>query len=263
MHSLFKFKTTVGATTVVWETCAPGHGKGPWDGIGAVVKRFVRLLEKHSKLYADGARDVFCALVDKFLKEKAGSSVVIRAFVFHYILSQGEPPVPDRSNVWSAIVRPSARPAVTAISGIRSSFCFRVAGESVLAVRELSCRCVCCLEHRWTDCSNTDAGDWKYVTMTKVAASVGASTRSQRSEVSSQRRTLAQGISPAEIIAMETADDLEGFSFWLARAEGPAFQYDGPRVCEAGRLLILVDGISRFVISIDSHHFSFYFQTQS
>jgi len=159
--------------------------------------------------------------------------------------------------------RPSARPAVTAISGIRSSFCFRVAGESVLAVRELSCRCVCCLEHRWTDCSNTDAGDWKYVTMTKVAASVGASTRSQRSEVSSQRRTLAQGISPAEIIAMETADDLEGFSFWLARAEGPAFQYDGPRVCEAGRLLILVDGISRFVISIDSHHFSFYFQTQS
>jgi len=113
MHSLFKFKTTVGATTVVWETCAPGHGKGPWDGIGAVVKRFVRLLEKHSKLYADGARDVFCALVDQFLKEKAGSSVVIRAFVFHYILSQGEPPLPDRSNVWSAIVRPSARPAVT------------------------------------------------------------------------------------------------------------------------------------------------------
>jgi hypothetical protein len=84
----------------------------------------------------------------------------------------------------------------------------------------------------------TQMGDWKYVTMTKVAASVGASTRSQRSEMSSQRRTLAQGISPAEIIAMESADDPEGFSFWLARAEGPAFQYDGPRVCEAGRLLI-------------------------
>ena len=37
---------------------------------------------------------------------------------------------------------------------------------------------------------------------------------------------------------MESADDPEGFSFWLARAEGPAFQYDGPRVSEAGRLLI-------------------------
>ena len=72
--------------------------------------------------------------------------------------------------------------------------------------------------------------------MTKVAASVGASTRSQRSQVSSQRRTDAQKISPAEIIAMESADvltdDPEGFSFWLARAEGPAFQYDGPRVCD-------------------------------
>ena len=61
------------------------------------------------------------------------------------------------------------------------------------------------------DCSNTDAGDWKYVTMTKVAASVGASTRSQRSEVSSQRRTLAQGISPAEIIAMKVQTIRKGF----------------------------------------------------
>ena len=32
-------------------------------------------------------------------------------------------------------------------------------GEFVLVVREPSCRCVCCLEHRWTDCWNTDAGE--------------------------------------------------------------------------------------------------------
>ena len=37
---------------------------------------------------------------------------------------------------------------------------------------------------------------------------------------------------------MESVDDPEVFSFWLARAEGAAFQYDGPRVSEAGRLLI-------------------------
>ena len=162
MQSLFSFKTSFGATTVVWETCAPGHGKGPWDGIGAVIKRFLRRLEKDSKLYANGARDVFCALLDHFSQAKVGSRVIIDAFVFHYILSSGEHPIPGRDNVWSAASRPSVRPTVTSIPGIRSSFCFRVAGENVLAYRELSCRCACCLQHNWSECKSVDAGPWKY-----------------------------------------------------------------------------------------------------
>ena len=28
--------------SVMWEFCAPGHGKGPWDGVGAVIKRLLR-----------------------------------------------------------------------------------------------------------------------------------------------------------------------------------------------------------------------------
>ena len=92
-----------GATTVTWETCAPGHGKGPWDGIGAVIKRFLRLLEKNTQVYANGARDVFCALLDHFRKEKVGSKVTIAEFVFHYILSAKEQPLPNRANVWSPV----------------------------------------------------------------------------------------------------------------------------------------------------------------
>ena len=239
MQSLFEFKITVDATTIVWETCAPGHGKDPWDGIRAVIKRFLRLLEKHNvKLSANGARDVFCALLDRFIKHKVGSSVSISDFVFHYILSPGEPPLLGRANVWSAIVRPSTRPTVTAITGIRSSFCFRVVGDNVLAVRELSCRCASCLEFRWNECSNTEVGDWRHVTMTKVTACTGTRTRSQRDVVSRERRTLAEEISKGELIAMESAEDPNGFSFWLARAEGPAFQHAGPRATVAGRTLI-------------------------
>ena len=235
--ALFKFKTTTGATTVLWETCAPGHGKGPWDGIGAVIKRFVRLLEKQNKVYNNGARDVFVALLDSFQSHKVGSRVTIADFVFHYILSPGEPLL-DRANVWSPIVRPSARPTVTQIKGIRNSFCFRVAGDNTLAVRELSCRCTCCLEQRWTDCKSTDAGEWKYVAMTSTPASAGAHTRSQRSAVSALRRKLAKDCKVDEIIAMESCDDLEGFPFRLARADGPAFQYQGPRKTENGRTFI-------------------------
>ena len=238
MQSLFKFKTRSGATTVVWETCAPGHGKGPWDGIGAVVKRFCRRMERENKVYANGARDVFCLLLDSFQKDKVGSRVAIDAFVFHYILSPSEPTL-SGENVWSPIIRPSARPTVTSITGIRSSFCFRVAGANVLAVRELSCRCRCCLEHRWTDCKNADAGSWRRVTMTCSAAAAGTRTRSsQRQIVSAQRRGFAQQCKIGDVIAMESANDAEGFSFWLARVQTPAFRYQGPATVQQGRKMV-------------------------
>jgi hypothetical protein len=31
-----------------WETCAPGHGKGPWDGLTAVLKCFLRRHDLHA-----------------------------------------------------------------------------------------------------------------------------------------------------------------------------------------------------------------------
>ena len=188
MQSLFRFKTKSGATTILWETCAPGHGKGPWDGIGAVIKRFMRQLEKKSKMYGQGARDICCALLDHFDKHKLGSQVAISDFVFHYILAKIEPLLPGRENVWSAIVRPFAPPTVTDLPGIRSSFCFRLADANVLAYRELSCRCRCCLEHRWNECNSVDAGAWKRVSMRYTAASAVARTRGQRSQISQKRQ---------------------------------------------------------------------------
>jgi hypothetical protein len=46
VQSLFRFKKRVSAHTILWATCAPGHGKGPWDGIGAVVKQLLARLER-------------------------------------------------------------------------------------------------------------------------------------------------------------------------------------------------------------------------
>jgi len=239
MHSLFKFKTTSGASTIVWETCAPGHGKGPWDGIGAVVKRLLRQLEKFEKVYCNGPRDVFVALVRHAAehKQQLGSSVAISAIVYHYILLGLEPTLPH-PNVWSAIHRPKVNPNVTRLTGIRDSFCFRVAGESVLALRELSCRCRCCLEHRWNDCKNPDAGAWRRVHMTCTAAAAVGKTRSQRAEISLARQRLAKLVQAGEMLALESAEDPEGFSFWLARAEGPAYVHRGGKETKAGRTFV-------------------------
>ncbi len=45
---------------------------------------------------------------------------------------------------------------------------------------------------------------------------------------------------PGECIAMESADDEEGFRWWLAKAEGPAVQYTGRKKTENG--VTFVDG---------------------
>jgi hypothetical protein len=50
----------------MWEFCAPGHGKGPWDGLAAILKSMLRRFEKNGIAYMKVASDVFRELVEKF-----------------------------------------------------------------------------------------------------------------------------------------------------------------------------------------------------
>jgi hypothetical protein len=89
MHSLKIFLEKSGAASVMWETCAPGHGKGPWDGIGAVIKRTIRALEVRypARYYHHNALDVYFTLVDHFSGWKKGLSqrCSVDKFNFFYI----------------------------------------------------------------------------------------------------------------------------------------------------------------------------------
>ena len=116
-------------------------------------------------MYALGARDVFLALVKHTEEHKRviSSSVAISDIIYHYVLSPGEPAMPDMRNVWPAVLRPASRPNVTSVGGIRSSFVFRPCDDDVLAVRELSNCCEHCLAGRWDQCKNDDAS--RYIPM--------------------------------------------------------------------------------------------------
>jgi hypothetical protein len=63
--------------------------------------------------------------------------------------------------------------------------------------------------------------------MLKTAAATGSKTRSQRATESTKRISLARAVAAGEVIALESSDDTEGFSFWLALADGPAVKYTG------------------------------------
>ena len=65
-------------------------------------------------------------------------------------------------------------------------------------------------------------------------------TRGRRTTISMDRIKLAKAAQPGECIAMESADDEEGFRWWLAKAEGPAVQYTGRKKTENG--VTFVDG---------------------
>ena len=75
--------------------------------------------------------------------------------------------------------------------------------------------------------------------MVRVVASACVKTRNRRT-MSLARVKLAAAVTPGEVIAMESADDAEGFLWWLARAEGPAECYRGSKKTVDG--VTFVDG---------------------
>ena len=74
--------------------------------------------------------------------------------------------------------------------------------------------------------------------MNNTPANASTRTRGARGKISVQRQGIAQAVKADEMIAMESADDAQGFSFWLARAKGPAYKHTGEREEKDGRTLI-------------------------
>jgi hypothetical protein len=95
-------------------------------------------------------------------KKDISSRYTLASLFFHYTHVHGEASAVSggleqksemndgtkENHVWDAITRPKNPPNITAVTGCRSHFCFRVAGGNVLAIRELSCRCVPCLARK-------------------------------------------------------------------------------------------------------------------
>ena len=96
-------------------------------------------------------------------------------------------------------------------------------------MRELSCHCERCLRQDYHLCDNTDAGEWEEVKVVETKSSHKPATlRSIKGRLDKQRRKMAKEAKLDQIIDVESADDAEGFSWWLALVTLVAFQYDGP-----------------------------------
>ena len=136
MGWLSELKTDFDFSQVWWDFSAPQHGKGPWDGLGALVKNYIRRvvrLEKKTFKEAKAVYDFLSSSESKFSSDcwSSQSKEVLERVHFMWI------PQFKRA----AINRPG-------LPGIRSHFSFGAALPGMTAMRKLSCpsltRC-CCL----------------------------------------------------------------------------------------------------------------------
>ena len=147
--------------------------------------------------------------------------------------SSSSPASAATDRVWGPVIRPKQAPNITKVKGCRSHFCFRVAGRSTIAMRELSCRCPPCLERAWEECQNKEeVGDWSLIhmeaTVGRSAIGTRARLKSQREHESKRRQALARLCEVGEYVAVESENDKAGFPFWVARVTKQAWQHQGP-----------------------------------
>lgn len=213
MYSLRVFLKKSGAVSVMWENCAPGHGKGPWDGIGAVIKTIIRTLEKQSKLYAHNPLDVFVALKKQFLgwQKNLSEQYSIENFHFYYVCSgdveEKEALKKLDKNELKDVIAPIKRPkagevvAISKLKGIRKKyFCFLVRRNlneeaqppipeniCIIQCRFLSCRCKTCKSHEYDKCQKSKFDPAVRLAKQTTSAAIGTRPKAQQNKDAESR----------------------------------------------------------------------------
>lgn len=141
-----------------WNFFGTGHGKGEWDGAGAVVKRALRQSQLHDTWRRmQNAHDVVCFLNETMAGsvdtnyEKTGIAEVNRFF-------------------WEIPKDPALRhrtydcETVQGSQALHSIYSFSIADPTQLFVRKLACFCAHCLDGDTNHCENTSHVDnWDLV----------------------------------------------------------------------------------------------------
>lgn len=142
---------------MTWNFFEIGHGKGEWDGAGAVVKRALRTEQLHnpSRKLQD-AKDVV-----EFLQESMSglvqSSLQSKRTVSYRHFYNIKPDDVDRTHVHGCDTIPGSR-------NLHSIHAVSPADPTLLMVRELSCYCAPCIDSDWQSCENASyVKSWRVV----------------------------------------------------------------------------------------------------
>ena len=142
--------------SMLWNFFGSGHGKGPHDGAGAVVKCFIRREQlKPYGVKLQSARDVVGYLT-AHLSERPETSYMghrkpMRRF-FHHVLESDVQPLRDNSHSCDFVPGTQKLHSILATNKIQIG---------MLMVKELACFCAHCIDNDYTNCVNLKwTGEW-------------------------------------------------------------------------------------------------------
>ena len=241
-------------TAFVYSFGAPGHGKGPFDGIGGRWKRKIdqcmssaeiEMLEFTESGYIHTVKDVYLALEYYFGRsEKKDSQLAGRNPIHHYKFFCY---LPDEN----PIQRPDE--SYSTLEGITKRYQFAVKKEGVVYMRKRSHWCLDCmdsmfkgtldwgLEHNIEHCkksSATENGESMYCFEKSLCTKTAGPGVAMQARVStSDRNEIASSLTPGEFILFDTSDD-ELEPIWLGRImSNPEWQGQGVRKNNSRRIM--------------------------
>jgi hypothetical protein len=144
-----------GGCKMLWNFFGSGHGKGPHDGAGAVVKSFIC----REQLNPDGrrlqcAKDVVDLLTEKLSSRPESSYSGKRKSLKRIFWHISEDAV-DRTSMHACDVIPGCREYHSIMAVNRTCL-------TNLMIKRLACFCTFCLDLRWSDCENLKwIGEWE------------------------------------------------------------------------------------------------------
>jgi hypothetical protein len=225
----------------IWEYGAAGHGKGPWDGLAAVIKTMLRKWEKNHQAYMPSAAEAFIELTQHYEKanrERLVADDGINEFVIWYITGPNDVnELPTGPRVLPPIPRPAPahRPQLTALVGIQQKiFVCRpsIVTPGLMHTLHASHSCSACDLFDFDNCDLKDEDSepkWGSQMMVEKPAIAGIGGGSNRSTVNAfwtARRKLAWSARVGDKIALQSAKDTL-HKWWMAEVAEICYQHKG------------------------------------
>jgi hypothetical protein len=252
--SLFYFTSKLGFESALWDFGAPGHGKGVWDGLGGMLKQWLRKrsasalsfmhrLDMETPISVKSAKDCFEAWKSHFESEQWRARAReqekgVTAFYFHW--------ADDDDDAHERIMRPLTKSVHATIEGISSSYQFFMFKEKAeVLMRGHSCWCEGCFAVATAPASDlTSHLNENYVSLNcvrrahvafyewankscRIIAGPGADHLDQRAK--DHGHQLAAGLRNGDWVLIENYADDED-EVWLGRTV-PFFRHGDSKCC--------------------------------
>lgn len=157
MYFVARYPSLTGGCLMRWNFFESAHGKGEWDGAGAVVKRALRAEQiQNPSRPLQNADQVVEFLKENYSTRVASSYNQCRSnFISRVFWNIGEFEVDHRDSNIKCRTLPGSK-SLYSIMG------FSMTDPTLIRTRELSCFCVPCVDGNWLSCENpSHVQDWK------------------------------------------------------------------------------------------------------